>query len=263
MQRKSLNISLYRAGNQFKLRFIEMQTIDEPPHVRDVEIFQLLTGVEETFALSLSNALDAFNHRFVRVNNLPQSALFQRFCHSYHRKILTDADNPALRYTFHNIDWLLFDTNKNDERGLMMQLGAFDEALESFETNATKDGYEIAIQYSDNVPNLDDETEFVYNAFAATPTAKSTTALSRHIVNWMAKNCKKESLHEQSFLTNTLLPLLASDDNSLRNIAHQGIYIKPASPPSPLPFLLFAHEIKAGNRQPQNGESLYRQPIRP
>lgn len=263
MQRKLLNIYFYRTENQFKLRFIEMQMIEEPPQVHDEEVFGLLSGVEESFALALSNALDTFNRRYVRRNNLPQSSLFQRFCHSYDRKIVTDVDNPTLRYTFHNIDWLIFDLNNGDESDLMMQLGAIDEAIESFEKNALKDGYDVSIQYCNMPPDLDDEPEYVHNSFADAPVTHSTTALSRHIVNWIVSQSKSKSPEEQNFICSKLISLLESDENSLRNAVHQSIYLKPSSPPSPLPFLLFAHEIKAGNRHPENNELLYRQPTRP
>lgn len=203
MQRKILNVYLYRDTSVedqmcYKIRFIEMQSMENFPHDLDNVIMDLYSGMEAPFAACLSNELDKYKDHpgallIGRTEN-KNGGLFKKLCDSYTREVFhTDQS-----YIYQDVDLLLSasDPFERDHRGgeqdLFCILGSLDNAIKTFRNNAAKDGYDVSVNLCLEKPDFNEHLNIIENAFANTRDAQQS--FSQQTATWLANDARTREI---------------------------------------------------------------------
>lgn len=199
MQRKILNVYLYRdisVEDQmcYKMRFIEMQSMENFPHDLDNVIMDLYSGMEAPFAACLSDELDKYKDHpglpLIGRIEVKNGGLFKKICDSYTREVFHNGQS----YIYQDIDLLLSASDpferahRGDKKDMFCILGALDNAIMAFRNNAVKDGYEVSTNLCLEKPDFNEHLDIIENAFANT--SDSQQSFSLQIANWLANDAR-------------------------------------------------------------------------
>lgn len=199
MQRKILNVYLYRdtsSDNQmcYKMRLIEMQSVDNFPRDLDNTMMDLFDGMEAPFAACLSDELDKYKDNpgmpLLGKVEKENGGLFKKLRDSYTRKVVHGDQS----YIYQDVDLLLFASDpferdhRGDEQDMFCILGALDNAIKTFRNNAIKDGYDVSVNLSWAKTDFSDHASIINNAFAKTSNALQS--FSYQTANWLVNDAR-------------------------------------------------------------------------
>lgn len=241
MQRKILNVYFYRDNAchypRFKMRLIEMQTVESFPPELDATFLEAFAGVEPPFALCLSDGLDNYNAVPLNRSSNEAGTLFRSLSDGYTREILRDGEQC---YIYQDIDFLLFteapsaaDTSyRGNDHDLLKLLGFLDDAVGTFRQNAANDGYEVQVNICIKLPDFSKKLDILRDTFASQTTAP-IPSIAQHAINWLIT-----SIHDSSSTVDLspstiemadfmLRPILAANEGgvSLSNIVRSKLSI--------------------------------------
>lgn len=205
MQRKILNVYLYRDTSVedqmcYKMRFIEMQSIENFPEDLDNTMMDILGGMEAPFAACLSDELDKYKDNpglpLIGKTQSENGGLFKKLRDSYTRKVV----HGEQCYIYQDIDMLLHASDpferehRGDEQDMFCLLGALDNAIISFRNNAAKDNYDVSVKLYFETPDFNDHLSIIDNAFANANDVKHS--LSQVAAQWLTNDARtrEESL---------------------------------------------------------------------
>lgn len=199
MQRKILNVYLYRdtsVDNQmyYKMRLIEMQSMENFPKELNNTIMDLYSGMEAPFAACLSDELDKYKNNpgmpLLGKVETENGGLFKKLRDSYTREVIHSDQS----YIYQDVDLLLFASDpferdhRGDEQDMFCILGALDNAIKTFRNNAIKDDYEVSVNLCLEKPDFSDHASIINNAFAKTSDALQSFSLQT--ANWLVNDAR-------------------------------------------------------------------------
>lgn len=230
MQHKILNVYLYRDNSvenefRYKMRFIEVQNIENCAQDLDQKMIDIYTGVEAPFAMCLSTELDKYKdnpgmplyplfkddpHSPLSDNDSIENeeenlfkkrlkekdGLFKHLRDTYTREVIRDSENAAT-YLYQDVDMILFasydawtreEYHRGQETDMYCLLGAVDNAVQAFKTNAVNDKYTVNVNISAEPTDFSDKLSIIRHAFKDSANFKH--AISRHTAGWIVNNVR-------------------------------------------------------------------------
>lgn len=277
MQRKILNVYLYRDNEsiipRFKMRMIEMQTVDAFPPELDNTFLECFAGIEPPFALCLSDELDKYNTAPLNKSSKSMKEpglLFRALSDGYTREVMRD-DQKC--YIYQDIDLLLFaeapsaadESYKGNDHDLLQTLAVVDDAITAFSKNAASDNYKLSIHFCDHIPDFSHKMDILRDA-VTTNHIHTSQSLSRHIVNWLINTIHDPQIADKlspstiEMADHMLSPLLtASEGTDSLNIAVRSklSMVRPGGvdTPRPLRSSFFADKVARSKRDIELVES--------
>jgi hypothetical protein len=269
MQRKILNVYLYRDHAsvipRFKMRMIEMQSVDAFPPEMDTTFLQKFSGIEPPFALCFSDELDKYNA--VALNSSSKSSnepgsLFQSLSDGYTREVIRSGEEC---YIYQDIDFLLFaeapsaadECYKGNDHDLLQTLGVLEDAVAAFRKHADNDKYEVRVNLTKPLPDFSKKLDILHDAFEGVST-EPVQSVSRHAVNWLINTIHQHTdelspstTEMADFTLNPILVASEGEDTLKAAIRNKLSHVNPGGldTPRPLRSSLFAENLARSKRE--------------